>query len=235
MRSLLIKKKSITISTEADWFKAAPPKGKEKQWKDSHSAKELAKYFLNGHGFLPKEVNDYLDDLGISSDGFISEPEYSTSLDKSGFGSGGCRSHDLLLWNKETVVGIEAKATENLDDYVTNKIKKKGIVTYTTNQEKRYCGLCKALLGKQINDCSNIRYQLLAATAGTLIEANIRNASKACLIILCFKNQVVSNRHLLLVENDVRSFVRCLKKNDDGSYSTHFHPEISLHIKVIVV
>lgn len=34
------------IRSVDDWFKVAPPKGKDKQWKDGYSAKELAKYIV---------------------------------------------------------------------------------------------------------------------------------------------------------------------------------------------
>ena len=41
--------KTIKITNENEWFLLAPPKGKEKQWKDGFSAKELARFVISDH------------------------------------------------------------------------------------------------------------------------------------------------------------------------------------------
>lgn len=167
-----VKNNKIEIhSVDQDWFRLAPPEGGLKQWVDLHSAKELAKYFIHSGGFVPKEIDDYLSQIGADETPFVAEPEKITSLCKDGFGANGPRHHDLLMWNHQMVVGLEAKATETLDQYVTEKVKG----NMSNNQKLRYPGLCKRLLGKEFEECSDIRYQLLSATAGTLIEAKNGN------------------------------------------------------------
>ena len=141
MRELTIKKGDKEIFTNGGWFRVAPPEGKEKQWVPSYSAFELADYFLRYKGFMPPEIDSYLTEIGVVSKSFSAEPECCTSLEKDGFGSGKSRQHDLLITSdtNEVVIGLEAKAREDLDDFVTEK----GDDPLTPNQEKRYAGLCE--------------------------------------------------------------------------------------------
>lgn len=235
MRKLKIIKNSKVVKTVEDWFLLAPPEKKEEQWKDDHSAKELAKYFLNYKDFIPPEIDEYLNEIGIISNSFIAEPECETSLTEFGFGKKGSRKHDVFLFEenkKEVVIGIEAKATEDLDKFVTDK----GSKPLTSNQIKRYYGLCEKLLGKNFEDCSKIRYQLLSATGGTLIEAKKRKLNKAVFLILLFKTQLVTDEHINSTINDINEFTSLLKVNDNGSYSCiNFMSEIYLYIKYLII
>ena len=231
MRELEIKKDGEYINSNKEWLEKAGPKSKEKQWKEKHSASELADYCLFYKGFVPKDIDNYLNELHIRSEKFDGEPECKTSLKDDGFGSGGDRQHDLLMWNKEMVVGIEAKATEDLDEYVTNKYKDPD----TENHTLRYPGLCKRLLGKEIGECSNIRYQLLSATAGTLIEARNKKVKKAALIIVLFKSDITTTKHIDETKEDIDNFVKCFDKKPNGSYIVKFMPEIDFYVKFIEV
>ena len=234
MRKLTIQKDGREIYTNGGWFRAAPPEGKEKQWVPSYSASELADYFLRYKGFLPPEIDFYLTEIGIASESFSSEPEYCTGLEREGFGGGKSRQHDLLIVSdiNEVVIGLEAKAREDLDVFVTEK----GDNPLTPNQEKRYAGLCEKILGQKIDSCINIRYQLLSATAGTLIEADKRQIKKAVLLILLFKTPVVTDEHVVSTKKDIDSFVSLLEKNNNGSYKCkNFKRDIDLYIKYLVV
>ncbi len=234
MRKLTIKKDGKEIFTNGGWFRAAPPEGKEKQWVPSYSASELADYFLRYKGFMPPEIDSYLLEIGIVSESFSSEPECCTSLEKDGFGYRGPRQHDLLITSdtNEVVIGLEAKAREDLDVFVTEK----GDGPLTPNQEKRYAGLCEKLLGLKLEDCSNIRYQLLSAAAGTLIEADKRHIKKAVLLFLLFKTPIVSEDHIASIGIDIENFVSLLTKNNDGSYKCkNFKKDIDLYVKYLVV
>ena len=232
MRKLSLQKNGKEIYTNGGWFRAAPPEGKSKQWVPCFSASELADYFLRYKGTVPPEIDSYLTSIGIKADSFLAIPEYTTRLEKEGFGAGKARQHDLLIksLDREVVIGLEAKARETLDDYVT----KKNIST--ENRKKRYIGLCEKLLGKRFEECTNIRYQLLSAAAGTLIEADKNGSDKAVLLIILFNTPVVDKDHIELTKNDVRSFVNCLQSNKNGSYKTaNFKTNIDLYIKLIVV
>ena len=235
MKKLRIQKNNQLILSVEGWKRLAPPEGGDKQWVPLHSAMELAKYCIHYNGSVPKEVAEYLDSIGVNSSDFVSEPECITSLYEDGFGKAGPRHHDLLMWNDEIVVGIEAKATETLDEYVTEKCKKNGVVKYSANQMKRYPGLCERLLNKSIDKCSDIRYQLLSSAAGTLIEARNRNLKKACLLVVLFSSEIVPQEHIELTRKDLESFTKCLKKNDNGSYKSFFLSDIDLFINLIVV
>ena len=231
MRKIYIKKNNKEIHSNQGWLEIAPPEGGEKQWKPLHSASEFADYCLFTDGYVPKEIDDYLSSLGISDDSFDAEPECITSLCEYGFGKNGPRHHDLLMQSKEIVVGIEAKATETLDEYVTEKCKGK----LSPNQELRYPGLCREILGRELKECSNIRYQLLSATAGTLIEARKRGVKKAALIILLFESEITSKEHVLGTKNDVDVFCNMLKKKPNGSYEIPFAPDIDFYVEYIGV
>lgn len=234
MRKLTIKKNGKEIYTNGGWFRAAPPEGREKQWVPSFSASELADYFLRYKGFVPPEIDAYLNEIGIVSNSFNSEPECKTDLEKEGFGEKGPRQHDLLIKSdtNEVIIGLEAKAREDLDEYVTEK----GDDPLTPNQEKRYAGLCDKLLGRELNNCENIRYQLLSATAGTLIEADKLGAKKAVLLIVLFKTPVVSQEHIQSTKKDIETFLKCLKQSNNGSYKTaNFKPDIDLFVKTLII
>ena len=120
MYKLELKKNKKRINSVDDWKEFAPPKNPNVQWKDGRSAKELAKYIINGNGYIPKEIEDILLDLGCNTNSiFYGEPEAITSL----AGRGGGRNHDLLLVQEnEVVVGIEAKSDESLGNIVYKEL-----------------------------------------------------------------------------------------------------------------
>lgn len=214
------------ISNVEEWFEYAPPKRGAKQWKDDYSAKELAKYFVNYLGHVPPEINAALDKYGSNDKEIKSFAEYTTPLDD--FNSGEGRNHDLLMVGESIVVGIEAKVKESLDYYVLDKIK-----DATPTAKERYEMLCRAILNKNIEECENIRYQLLSATAGTLIEAEKANVNKAALLIVVLKFDGVSDT----TRNDVDNFKLALKpfQKSDGSFNIPYKPNINLFIDYIEI
>lgn len=224
----IIRKNGIKITNDKEWFKLAPPEGKEKQWVDKHSAKELAIYFTKQPDTLPIEVKNLLLKCNIDVADFECEPESKTNLSSEGFGENGDRQHDLLMVGNDAVVGVEAKATESLDDYVTNKYKG------TENHNKRYKGLCEKILGKDIFECSNIRYQLLSASIGTLIEAKKRNYKKAIVLIILFSSELTTEKHISMTKTDIQNFKDSLKKLNDY-FITPYAPDIELSIEYLEI
>ena len=227
----LKKKEEHEIIDEKTWFDYAPPEGGEKQWVPLHSALEFAKYCTKNYNHVPHEINKILDDLKIDSVSFEAEPEATTSLAKDGFGKAGPRHHDLLMWkDNEIVVGIEAKATETLDKYVTDvfaslKAKNKNN-QLTDNQEKRYPGLCERILGMKLEDCCNIRYQLLSATAGTLIEAKRHHTNKAAVIVILFESCLTTEEHIKETEQDIKVFETAFKKRKQNIKDNNINKEL---------
>ena len=79
----IIIKKTITIKDENDWFRVAPPKGKEKQWKDGYSAKEFAKFV--SYGDFKELVQSVLNEISIKTRAdFIGDPEVENKLPQIG-------------------------------------------------------------------------------------------------------------------------------------------------------
>ena len=237
MRTNLIIKNGKTPKTNRQWFNIAPPTKGKKQWVPYHSASELADYFLCYQDKVPFEIDNVLDDAGVSKDAsFVSEPECKTPLiPESIFGINGPRNHDILMIaENDVVIGVEAKATETLDKYVTS------YDISSDNAKLRYPGLCKQILGKNIQECKNIRYQLLSAAAGTLIEAEKHSAKKAVLLVILFNSKIVSPLHVQATRENIEDFKNALKeleinKGRTESFITPFKPEIELFVKFIVV
>ncbi len=192
----------------------------------------VAKYFLGSDGFVPKDIDCFLTSIGVDSDDFKCIPRKNTYLPKE-FGIGGPRTHDVLLWNEDTLIGIEAKCDEELDKYVIEKLCKKP----TENQRKRYEGLCDKFLGKNIKECSKIKYQLLSATCGVLTEAKNKNCKNACLIVIVFVGNEKDENNLNYIEEQVNDYKSMFKGSGDGPFQTYWdeQEDISLYISFLKI
>ena len=85
MYKLELKKGTKQINSVDDWYSVAPPKSPSLHWKDGRSAKELAKYMISGNGYIPKEIENILVNLGCNPNStFYGEPEAVTSLEGRG-------------------------------------------------------------------------------------------------------------------------------------------------------
>jgi hypothetical protein len=125
---------------------------------------------------------------------------------------GGDRNHDLLLIGRtptETVVfGVEGKADESFDKtladrweeaHKTVEEKKK-----PTNWPKRLTRLAPALLGVEATMSSGkldptiaqVPYQLLSALAGTMIEAEDREAQLAVFVTHTFRTAKTTDKRI---------------------------------------
>ena len=173
MRRLIVEKDGRTPHSNEEWFEIAPPAGKKKQWKSYHSASELADYFLHYEGSVPPEIDNLLNDLNIKSTSFECIPEAETYFPVNRFNRNGPRNHDLLMIGEDVVIGLEAKATEDLDKDISVLLEK-----VSPTQKERYTNMCLDILGRDISQCGDIKYQLLSATLGTLLEAQKRNIKK---------------------------------------------------------
>ena len=180
-----ITKDGNLIASVEDWFRYAPPKGKEKHWVDGRSAKECAKAWFPepGEPRVPAELSELWashQDIGAVSltDG---TPELVVKLDDF---SGEARNADLVVWGECTagavLISIEAKADEEFGPTLAKEMslgEKKG-----SNIPKRVDALCEALLGRPYAAeprVDSLRYQLFTGCAGALIEARLKQASVA--------------------------------------------------------
>ncbi len=161
-----------SIVTLEDWQEHAPPFRAQFHWKDGKSAKEFAKYVLENDG-----INKILEDLKISYDGVLRcFPEHVTRLP----GKGNGRNHDLLIAadNGDFLIGVEAKTDESFGSYCKN------IKNPSKNKIDRLNAMKEIIFGNKDFDCQELRYQLLSAAVGTILEAKRRCCKQAYLVVL---------------------------------------------------
>jgi len=186
------------------WFKAAPPMGAAKQWRDGRSAKELARYMTANFPNVPTEIQDILSDFTTLDAEFDWNGEYVTDFAKYDLGRGEGRNHDAFMWNKDVVVGIEGKADESLGSQLVGD----AMIGATDNKMHRIRGMIKMLFGDEPVNHKNIRYQLVTATAATLLEAKERKVNNAVILVLVFKKQGCFSEQKIASNNaDIETFL----------------------------
>jgi hypothetical protein len=168
-----------------DWFSFSPPAKGAIQWKDGRSAKELAKaWFRTGKPQMPDELVLLLESHPVTY-GFQAEigiPEKETVLDDFG-GSG--RIHDMVLIGNTNagriLIAIEAKTDESFGPKIGTYIESSVRDNPRSRVPERIRQLSMGVFGH--TNVADLRYQLLHAVAGTLIEAKNQGASVAVLVI----------------------------------------------------
>ena len=186
------------LRSVVDWQCLAPPAAKH-HWAAGRSALELARDWMEGDaaerttallGSRPELAGVVLRD-GIA--------EKLTRFDDI---RGGPRHHDLLVHatapSGEVVIGVEGKADESFDltlrDYVANALRRR---PETTRAPERLDRLTTTFFGATLDDepeLGDLRYQLLAALAGTLADAKLDNARHAVLLVHEFVTERTSDR-----------------------------------------
>jgi hypothetical protein len=197
-----------TINTFDDWEVYSSPASKKLNWVDGRSAKELAKVWMRkGSGQVPDELTSIFHsapELGHIEIN-LAIPEYKTKIDQYGTH----RVHDLLLYGKsehdKMVISIEAMVDEpfgpTIKDRKTNNREH-------SNMDKRIARLTQALFYKK--DVSHLKYQLLLALGGTLVEAKRHKASFAVFIIHEFVSSNLDSDKIQKNADDLNEFISCL-------------------------
>ena len=194
------------ISTLNQWFRFAPPKKREKHWKDGRSAKELARSWLfGGAAAMPGSVGGLLD-TNEATRGFlprVGHAEFVTRLDAF---SGEHRNHDLIVTGsagaKPTLLAIEAKADEAFGPYIGPYYNARSRVR-GSNLPERVGNLSELIFGTRYSGdenslgIGNLRYQLLTAVAGAAIEAATRGVEQVIFLIQEFTSIPDLDRDLL--------------------------------------
>jgi hypothetical protein len=203
------------ITSVERWFDLAPPKRGAKHWKDGRSAKELAKaWFRHGSPAVPEEVvqlfrgNEVTRDLMIE----VASVEKITPIDDC---RGDHRNHDMILIGRtggqRVLVGVEAKADEAFSDRAGDYLRRRLRKCPSTGVSKRLRELARALFGRDLDDeIGQLRYQLLTALAGILIEAKIQQAAMAILLVHEFVTPCTQDRRIADNTADLDGFVRAL-------------------------
>lgn len=210
-----MKLKDNGITNIDTWKVKAPPMGKDKQWVDGRSAKELARYMTNAYPTLPKEMEDVLGNfVGVDAE-FDWAAEYVTKFEPFGLGRGEGRNHDAFLYNDEIVVGIEGKADEPLGSQLVGEALKAA----TENKTQRICGMIQMLFGGTPEKHKHIRYQLITAASATLLEATKKNVKKALLLVIVFKKPGCYTDEKIDSNNkDIDNFLKDISAKNNGDY-----------------
>ena len=181
------------IATVDDWFKFAPPKGKEHQWQDGFSAKELAKSWCGPAGAcVPPEVEALLSSNASLGKVKLSEatPEHRMRIDDL---RGGVRNADLAaigyVGDRRVAISVEGKAAETFDNLVGRILDRSAAAIAReewTNVPQRVQELARAILPNAAEGMpllGDLRYQLLTATAGAVAFAAAVKAQIAVVVI----------------------------------------------------
>ena len=162
------------------WKAIKPPKKPDIQWKDGRSAKELARYITSTLPNMPLEMENILKEFVGQDAAFDWDAEYVTQLPGSGEG----RNHDAIFCNEDIVVCVEAKADETLGNLISEEMKETSV-----NKLGRIVSLLKLIFKDGFKHYGSLRYQLLTASAGTIIEAQNRGKKNAILLVIVFKSE----------------------------------------------
>jgi hypothetical protein len=174
------------IRSVEDWHRLCPPKKRAAHWVDGRSAKELAKaWFRKGVGAVPEELAGLLGSHETTRDLVVESatPECQTSLDKF---PGETRNHDVVLFGhagtRQVVIGLESKADEPFDRVLGEYYDmKKGTSSNVPRRIEQLVGALFASRGAV--EWRGLRYQLVHGCAATLIEAKLRHADVAVLVV----------------------------------------------------
>jgi hypothetical protein len=203
------------ITNVDTWRDKAPPMGKDVQWVDGRSAKELARYMTQNYPLLPQEMEDVLKNFVSVHSEFEWAAEYVTRFEPFGLGRGEGRNHDAFLYNDELVVGIEGKADEPFGSQLIGEALKSA----TFNKKQRIHGMMQMLFSGTPERHEHIRYQLVTATTATLLEATKKHVKKALLLVIVFKKLgCYSEEKVKSNDTDVDAFLKDISARKQGDY-----------------
>ena len=219
--------KNGIVNTES-WKQIRPPKKGDAQWRDGRSAKELAKYITEALPAVPTEIENALAPLVPSDASFDWDAKYVTPL--PGIGEG--RNHDAVFYNDQLLVTIEAKADETLGNLVKEELQNASV-----NKLQRIGSLLGMLFQSGFKNYRDLRYQLLTAATGTLIEAQRLHVNTAVMIVLVFQSHGnVTQEKLDPNHKAVVDFLAATGAYDESGFKViPNHTNIKLYFKEIVV
>lgn len=217
---LVVEKGDRPIRDMTDWLDRAGPLGKDRQWKDGRSAKELARAWFGSEDSTTPAIPAVLRDLLTSHprfsdlDTFRAIPEHKVPLDDF---EGNTRNTDMLIIadapSHRTVISIEAKADEPFERTIAERVaaaEKTLLKSPGSKALPRIRQLSRAILGREPNEAGGLRYQLLHAAAAALIEAKAAGADEAIMLIHEFRSDGCRPRNLERNASDLAAFVAVL-------------------------
>jgi hypothetical protein len=211
-----LEKNGALINSLTDWERLAPPKHKS-QWVEGRSAYELARAWCGTRGpAVPDGIRKILDSLELTRGLIIEQayPEHRITFDSHG---GEPRNADLAfvghVGDSTIAVTIEAKADEAFGKTVAETVAtalERAIQNPLSQGVRRVEHLVRALFtsrGDGRPKVSDLRYQMLTATAGTIAFALAEEAATAVLLVHEFvTNKTDDHLHARNLE-DFRAFL----------------------------
>lgn len=134
---------------------------------------------------MPAEIERVLLRFTSPNAVFNWDAEYVTDFEGAGLGRGEGRNHDAAMLNGDVFVGIEGKVDESLGNgFVATEYEKGG-----ENKRQRIVGLSNMIWGAPPEKYPDVRYQLLTASAATLLEAKKHNVKNALFLVMVLKKE----------------------------------------------
>jgi hypothetical protein len=215
------------IYTLDDWYRLAPPEKGLVQWRDSRSAKETARIWLNG---FPQDLQETLDGNSRTAGFKATEasPEVETELDSFPRP----RQHDVVVEGKvanhPALLTVESKVDESFDQLIGPKLTRAARNPYS-NQPERVRRLTRALFGTDdVDEVADLRYQLFAATAGTLIEATDRGVRTCIFVVHVLVTNLADFSKVERNASDLSRFVSKLAQVETTIGANEIHGPISV-------
>lgn len=198
------------LTTLDDWRRHAPPISDDR-WVDGRSAKELARDWLDGGAIerVTALLTRHPALAGLELERAIAEKE--TRFDAIRRGP---RHHDLLVYartpDRSVVIGVEGKADESFDRALDAWVAAARANSPATEAPARLDRLTSAFFGATLEQdplLATLRYQLLAALAGTLADARESDAATAVLLVHEFDTAKTTERLHARNRADLDAFV----------------------------
>jgi hypothetical protein len=206
------------IETLADWRDRGGPVS-SRQWAEGRSARELARAWIEGDA--ASELTSLLTSVpefgGLVLDRGIAEKE--TRFDDI---PGEPRHHDLLVIGRApggtVVIGVEGKADEPFDEPLDAWVARARARSERTRAPERLDRLTTAFFGTTLDAeplLAPLRYQLVAALAGTLADAREQDATRAVVLVHEFETPWTDDDLHRRNAEDLEAFVRRLMPGVD--------------------
>ena len=173
----------IPAESTEDWRKLL--RDPVKHWRHGYSAKSLADHWQDEDGF-PADVRQLFESASVpgvnDAEMLLGIPEHPTELPGGGYPS----YTDLFVLASCSdgliTMAVEGKVRETFGDIVGKWLHQD---EHEANRRTRLDGLCH-ILGIDVDDALDLRYQLIHRTAAALIEADRFSASTAVMLVHSF-------------------------------------------------
>jgi len=216
----IFNKEGREIVSVSSWKSLAPPQSPEGHWQKWLSAFEFANsWFRNGVAEVPQPLREFFNRNELTRDISLKKIIAEKPIWIDEVRKGNTRNNDMLIFGYNTskipiVLGVEAKAKEEFGPIV-GKYFDNNRKNPASKIPQRICRLSKSLFGRNLDkQVRSLRYQLLHATAGTLIEAKILKAKYAIFLVYQFNTPLVKQSDINRNRRELNKFIQLLAKDE---------------------